>query len=67
MNKYTVLLDDGTEGYVTSANAPKLGYEMTVTVYDESGEPGKATGVIRKILTEKSVRRAQTPASDYKP
>jgi len=54
MKTYIVLLSDGKVGYVTSANAPKLGYEMTVTLHDENGERTTATGVIKEILEERS-------------
>ena len=61
MNTYTVLLDDGTIGQVTSANAPRIGYEMTVSLSDKNGAPMKATGVIKKILEEKRGRRSSAP------
>jgi len=62
MNIYTVLLADGTKGQITSANAPKLGYEMTVAALDESGKPTKATGVVTEILEEKMGSRKRGPA-----
>jgi hypothetical protein len=51
-------------GNVTSANAPKLGYEMTITVRKENGDPVTATGVVEEIL-EKNVPwwRQAHPAS----
>jgi len=55
---YTVLLRDGTVGYVTSANAPHLGYAMTVTIQDEAGNFVKATGIIEKILKEQAPWRS---------
>ena len=61
VNTYTVLLSDGSVGQVTSANAPKIGYEMTVALSDESGNPIMATGVVKKILEEKLGRRSQNP------
>jgi hypothetical protein len=62
VNTYTVLLNCGTIGQVTSANAPKLGYEMTVTIRDENGDSGKATGVIKKILEVSAGYRSKTLA-----
>ena len=62
MNTYTVLLSDGSVGHVTSANAPKLGYEMTVTVQDENEQPTRVTGVVKKILKEKAGHRKRGPA-----
>ena len=53
MNTYTVLLNDGSVGHVTSANAPRPGYEMSVTVYDKYGEASIVTGVVKDILEEK--------------
>jgi len=50
MVTYTVRLDDGTVGYVTSANAPQIGYKMTVTLRDENGGQASATGVVEEIL-----------------
>ena len=54
MSTYTVRLKDGTVGYVTSANAPNLGYEMTVTFKDASGKQATATGVVDAILDAKA-------------
>ena len=54
MQTYTVLLSDGTVGQVTSANAPKLGYEMTITIRDENGNVIEVSGVVEKILSEKA-------------
>ena len=62
MNTYTVLLDDGTVGSVTSANAPKLGYEMTVAVHEKYGESSKATGIVKDILEESLGRSSKAPA-----
>jgi hypothetical protein len=53
MVTYTVRLHDGTIGRVTSANTPLIGYEMTVSVEDNSGEQSTATGVVVEILEKK--------------
>ena len=49
MTTYAVRLHDGTVGYVTSRNAPKLGYEMTVTVRRANGESAVATGLVEEV------------------
>lgn len=54
MNTYTVLLRNGTIGHVVSANAPFIGYEMTVTLRDENGNHIPVTGIVEKILEEKA-------------
>jgi hypothetical protein len=54
MVTYTVKLRDGTVGYVTSANEPKLGYEMPVTLRDETGNVTTATGIVDEILEAKA-------------
>jgi len=54
MVTYTVKLQDGTIGRVVSANAPQLGYEMTLAVEDESGKQTTATGVVDEILETKA-------------
>jgi len=54
MTTYTVLLSDGTVGKITSANPPYTGYEMTVTLRDENGNPLEVTGVVEEILEKKA-------------
>jgi len=54
MNTYTVLLKDGTVGKITSVNPPFTGYEMTVTLSDENGNPIEVTGVVEEILDKKA-------------
>jgi len=54
MNTYTVKLRDGTVGQVTSANAPRVGYEMTITAIDENQNHIPVTGVVEEILKKKA-------------
>ena len=54
MKIYTVRLCDGTVGQVISTNAPKTGYEMTITLQDENGSRTEATGVVEEVLGEKA-------------
>ena len=54
MNKYTVLLSDGTVGWVVSANPPIVGRELTVTLVDENGNHIPITGTVEDILEEKA-------------
>ena len=57
MVTYKIRLRDGKVGFVTSANAPKLGYGMTITLRDESGNTTAVAGVVEEILEEKPVWR----------
>jgi len=54
MKNYTVRLSDGTVGQITSANAPKAGYEMTITLHDKNGNPVEVTGVVVDVLEEQT-------------
>ena len=54
MKTYTVRLSDGTVGQINSANAPKAGYEMTITLQDKYGNPVEVTGVVEDVLEEKA-------------
>jgi hypothetical protein len=54
MVTYTIQLGDGSIGYVTSANEPKLGYEMTITVRDENGNDIQVTNIVDKVIKVKA-------------
>ena len=54
MHTYTVRLSDGTVGQVTSANPPRVGYEMTITLIDENGNHIPITGIVEEILGTKA-------------